>query len=200
MAKVEILTRGQQLLKEKLSSMSQDTQAAYENGESQFIDSDYFKRVEITGKSSVMELLDNDDARKDGFTNISKQKINSGENLAIERIGIRVASVVADTFTAGTAKYLPVADITDGAVINAELELTIKQKKVFRGPISLFNEQIKAGSQAMWLTLDAPKLVTDQDEIQARVYFPNGAAVDATSSKKSFLELVLGGPTLNSTR
>lgn len=196
----KILTRGQELLVKKLADMSQDTQAAYEAGEAQMIDSAYFKRMDITGKSNSVELLDNDDARVDGVTNISKQKINQGENLAVERIGIRLASIVADTVTDGTAIYKPVAESTDGAAVNCEIELRIAQKRVFRGPISLFNEEKENGGAKMWYTLKAPKLITDQDEIDARLYVPKGAAIDSTSSKKSFIELILEGPVLNSKR
>lgn len=191
-----ILTRGQKLLVEKLGDMSQDTQAAFEAGKVQMIDSVYFKRYEITGKSNLVDILDNDDARVDGITNISKQKINSGENLAVERIGVRLASIVADSVTAGTAVYKPVAESTDGAAVNAEIELLISQKRVCRVPLSVFNEE-KNNGQKYWFTLDAPKLITDADEIQARIYVPKGAAIDATSSKKSFIELFLNGPVLN---
>lgn len=192
-----IITKGQEILKQKLGKMSQDTQNAYAEGMAQFIDSVYFKRAEITGKSSLVDLLLNGDDRKDGYTNISKQKINQGENLAIERIGVQVASIVADTYTAGTAVYTDVKSSTDGALKNAEIELFIKQKKVVRIPLSHFNEQIKAGSEAIWFTLDAPKLVTDQDELQIRLYVPEGANIDSTASKKSFIEVSLAGPVLN---
>lgn len=192
-----LLTKGQEILKQKLGKMSQDTQNAFANGDANIVDSVYFKRAEITGKSSLVDLLLNGDDRKDGITNISKQKINQGENLAVERIGVMVASIVADTKTAGTAEYTDVKTATDGALKNAELELLIKQKKVVRVPLSHFNEEIKAGSQAIWFTLDAPKLVTDQDEIQFRLYVPEGANIDATSSKKSFIEVSIAGSTLN---
>lgn len=193
----EIITKGQALLKAKLGKMSQDTQSAYAEGSAQLIDTVYFKRYEITGKSSMVDLLENDDARKDGFTNISKQKINQGENLAVERIGVRVASIVDSAKNAGTAPYTDVKSATDSVLKNAEIELLIKQKKVFRAPLALFSEQIKAGSDAIYFTLDAPKLVTDQDEVQVRLYVPSGASIDATSSKKSFIEVSLCGPTLN---
>lgn len=193
----DIITKGQELLKKKLGNMSQDSQAAYESGAAQFIDGVYFKRAEITGKSSLVDLLLNGDDRKDGFTNISKQRINQGENIAVERIGVKVASIVADTFTAGTAVYTDVKTSTDGALKNAEIELLIKQKKVVRIPLDHFNEQIKAGSEAYWFTLDAPKLVTDQDELQLRLYVPEDANIDATSSKKTFIEVSLAGPVLN---
>lgn len=197
MANNNIITRGQELLKKKLFNMSQDTQAAFESGAAQFIDGVYFKRAEVTGKSSLVDLLLNGDDRKDGYTNISKQRINQGENIAVERIGVQVASIVADTFTAGTATYTDVKTSTDGALKNAEIELLIKQKKVVRIPLSHFNEEIKAGSSAMWFTLDAPKLITDQDEIQLRLYVPEGANIDSTASKKSFIEISLAGPVLN---
>ncbi len=197
MEKVNILTRGQMLLLDKLGNMSQDTQNAYTAGAVQMIDSAYFKRMEVTGKSNSVEILDNDDARVDGVTNISKQKINQGENLAVERIGVKLASIVADTVTPGTAIYKPVSESTDGAAVNAEIELRIAQKRVFRGPLSLFNEEKGEGSEKMWFTLTAPKLVTDADEISVQLYVPKGAAIDATSSKKSFIEVVLDGPCLN---
>ncbi len=193
----EIITKGQALLKAKIGKMSQDTQSAYQNKEAVFTDTVYFKRAEITGKSSQVSLLLNGDDRKDGYTNIKSQKIAQGENLALERIGVMVASVVADTFTAGTANYTPVKGSTDGALKNAELEISIKQKKVVRLPLSHFNEQLKAGSEPFWYTLDAPKLITDQDEIQACLYVPDGANIDKSASKKTFIEVSFGGSTLN---
>lgn len=190
-------TRTQSILLAKVADMSADTKAAVDNGNITLQDAYYFKRYEITGAASILEVLKNDDAIKDGFCNISKQKIDQGDNLLLSRLSVRVAASTDSGATAGTVKYSKVQDSTDAAVINAELELYVKQMKVFSAPLSEFTQEQKdVHSMACNINLSAPKLITDADQIQVRLKFPDGASVSTASSTKTFVEVALCGDSL----
>ncbi len=194
MSKNSTFTRTQAILLAKVAEMSQDTKAAAENGLITIEDGLYFKRADISGKSNMFDVLKNDDSIKEGFCNISKQKIDQGKNLAIDRISVMIATTTTSGATAGTVKYGKVLDSNDPAVTNAELEIFIKKVRVFSAPLSQFTQEIKDGhSLGTNINLDAPKLVTDADELQFRVKFPDGAVVDTTSSAKTFIEVLIAG-------
>lgn len=189
-----IYTRTQSILLAKVAEMSQDTKAAVENGMVTVEDGLYFKRADISGKSNMFNVLKNDDSVLEGICNISKQKIEQGKNLAIDRISVMIATTTTSGATAGTVKYGKVLDSNDPAVTNAELEIFSKQVKIFSAPLSQFTQEIAGGhGLGTNINLSAPKLVTDADELQFRVKFPDGAVVDTTSSAKTFIEVLIAG-------
>lgn len=193
-------TNPQKLLLNKIGSMSTDVQQAYAEGKVNLSEGSYFKRTEITGISGLFNILKNDDSLIDGVCNISKQKIEQGANLALSRISVKVASMVATTTAAGSASYTDIASSTDGVLRNTEIEILCKQKRLLRLPLSEFNQVVGQDSAKVWVNLAAPKLITDQDDIQVRLYVPESLAVatqDASgNASKTFIEVVLGGAVL----
>lgn len=189
-----IYTRVQSILLAKIGDMSEDTKVAAENGSINLEDQIYFKRVDISGKASLFNVLKNDDSIEDGICNISKQKIDQGSNIAVSAISIKVAATTESGAAAGSVIYKPVAESTDAAVQNAEFELWVKQTKVFSAPLSEFSQEIACGhSMASYYNLNAPKLITDTDEIQCRLKFPEGSTVSTASSNKTFVEVLISG-------
>ncbi len=192
-----LLTRAQEFLRLKLNQLSPAMQEDFNNGNLNFSDSVYYKRYEITGAGGLLDLLYNDDAIKDGFTNISKQKIKQGCAIMIDRITVRVGYVVASNTTANAAQinYLPVSQIgtVDPIVSNCELEIDVAQLNIFQAPINSFNqESVGINGEKDGIILTAPKLITDAEEMQFRLHVPQGLTIAGTTNRY-FIEVALRG-------
>ena len=194
---ISLLTRAQKFLWLKLAELSPAMQEDYKNKNLNFSDSVYYKRYEITGAGGLLDLLYNDDAIKDGFTNISKQKIKQGCAIMIDRITVRVGYVVASNTTANVAQinYLPVSQIgtVDPIVSNCELEIDVAQLNIFQAPINSFNqESVGINGEKDGIILTAPKLITDAEEMQFRLHVPQGLTIAGTTNRY-FVEVALRG-------
>lgn len=191
-----LLTRAQELLKLKMGELSPAMQQDFKNGLLNFSDSVYYKRYEITGAGGLLDLLYNDDAIKDGFTNISKQKIKQGCAIMIDRITTRIGYVATGgSETPAQINYLPVESIgtVDPIVANCELEIDVAQLNIFQAPINSFNQESVAINGAKdGIILTAPKLITDSQEMQFRLHVPQGLTISGTTNRY-FIEVALRG-------
>lgn len=191
-----LLTRAQELLKLKLGELSPAMQLDFKEGNLNFSDSVYYKRFEITGAGGLLDILYNDDAIKDGFTNISKQKIKQGCAIMIDRITTRIGYVAAGgSETPAQINYLPVASIgtVDPIVANCELEIDVAQLNIFQAPINSFcQESVAINGEKDGIILTAPKLITDSQEMQFRLHVPQGLTISGTTNRY-FIEVALRG-------
>lgn len=191
-----LLTRAQELLKLKMGELSPAMQQDYKNGLLNFSDSVYYKRYEITGAGGLLDLLYNDDAIKDGYCNISKQKIKQGCAIMIDRITTRIGYVATGgSETPAEINYLPVANIgtVDPIVANCELEIDVAQLNIFQAPINSFNqESVAINGEKDGIILTAPKLITDSQEMQFRLHVPQGLTISGTTNRY-FIEVALRG-------
>lgn len=191
-----LLTRAQELLKLKLGEFSPAMQLDFKEGNLNFSDSVYYKRYEITGAGGLLDILYNDDAITDGYTNISKQKIKQGCAIMIDRITTRIGYVAAGgSETAAQINYLPVANIgtVDPIVANCELEIDIAQLNIFQAPINSFcQESVAINGEKDGIILTAPKLITDSQEMQFRLHVPKGLSISGTTNRY-FIEVALRG-------
>lgn len=192
-----LLTRAQEFLKLKMGELSPAMQEDFAKGNLNFSDSVYYKRYEITGAGGLLDLLYNDDAIKDGYTNISKQKIKQGCAIMIDRITARVGYTAATntTYTAANINFLPVANIgtVDPIIANCELEIDVAQLNIFQAPINSFNqESVGINGDKDGIILTAPKLITDSQEMQFRLHVPQGSTISGTTNRY-FIEVALRG-------
>lgn len=192
-----LLTRAQELLRLKLPQLSPAMQKEFEAGNLNFSDSVYYKRYEITGAGGLLDLLYNDDAIKDGYTNISKQKIKQGCAIMVDRITARIGYTAATntTYTAANINFLPVANIgtVDPIITNCELEIDVAQLNIFQSPINSFcQESVGINGEKDGIILTAPKLITDAQEMQFRLHVPQGATISGTTNRY-FIEVALRG-------
>ena len=192
-----LLTRAQELLRLKLPQLSPAMQEDFAKGNLNFSDSVYYMRYEITGAGGLLDLLHNDDAIKDGFTNISKQKIKQGCAIMIDRITARIGYTAATntTYTAANINFLPVAQIgtVDPIISNCELEIDVAQLNIFQAPINSFNqESVGINGEKDGIILTAPKLITDSQELQFRLHVPQGSTIVGTTNRY-FMEVALRG-------
>lgn len=191
-----LLTRTQELLRLKMGELSPSMQQDYKNGLLNFSDSVYYKRYEITGAGGLLDLLYNDDAIRDGFGNISKQKVKQGCAIMIDRITTRVGYVATGgNETAAQINYLPVASIgtVDPIVANCELEIDVAQLNIFQAPINSFNqESVAINGEKDGIILTAPKLITDSQEMQFRLHVPQSLTISGTTNRY-FIEVALRG-------
>lgn len=191
-----LLTRAQELLKLKMGELSPAMQLDFKEGNLNFSDSVYYKRYEITGAGGLLDILYNDDAIQDGYTNISKQKIKQGCAIMIDRITTRIGYVATGgSETAAQINYLPVANIgtVDPIVANCELEIDIAQLNIFQAPINSFcQESVAINGEKDGIILTAPKLITDSQEMQFRLHVPKGLTISGTTNRY-FIEVALRG-------
>lgn len=191
-----LLTRAQELLKLKMGELSPAMQQDYKNGLLNFSDSVYYKRYEITGAGGLLDLLYNDDSIRDGFCNISKQKIKQGCAIMIDRITARIGYVATGgSETAAQINYLPVADIgtVDPIIANCELEIDVAQLNIFQAPINSFcQESVAINGEKDGIILTAPKLITDSQEMQFRLHVPQSLTISGTTNRY-FIEVALRG-------
>ena len=190
-------TRNQLLLAKKISSMSATMQDAAANGELKYSDGYYFKRFPLpTGASGMQDILLNDDAQKDGYCSISKQKIQQGCAFMCGRLTFKVFAVATASLNgadAGSVSYGTVAAATTVPVLqNAELEVTVNGVRQFMAPVNAFNQETEAAnSDKDGINLSAPFFVNDEQLLQYRLHLPQGKSID--SSLSVFVEVAMYG-------
>lgn len=192
----QLLTRAQELLRLKVGEMSPAMQEDFAKGNLNFSDSVYYKRYEVTGAGGLLDILLNDDAIRDGFCNISKQKIKQGCTIMVDRITVRGGYVAAGgSQTAADINFLPIADIATVSPVfaNCELEIDVAQLNIFQAPINSFcQESIGVNGAKDGIILTAPKMITDSQEIQFRLHVPQSNTIDGTTNR-FFIEVALRG-------
>lgn len=194
---MDINTRSQVLLAKYIGKMSASMQEAAANGELKYTDGYYFKRVALpTGASGLQDLLLNDDAQKDGYCSISKQKINQGCAFMADRFTFKVYAVATESLNGadqGTVTYGTVASATTvPALQNAELEFTVNGGRQFICPVNAFNhETTNANSDKDGINVSAPCFINDEQLMQFRLHLPQGKSIPATLSV--FVEVCMYG-------
>ena len=197
MAKVNLNTRSQLLLAQKVGSMSASMQEAAQNNQLQYADGYYYKRFALpTSASGLQDILLNDDAQRDGFCSISKQKINQGCAFCADRFTFKVFAVATASLNgadAGSVSYGTVAAATTVPVLqNAELEMTVNGVRQWIAPVNAFNhETIDANSDKDGINVSAPVFINDEQLIQFRLHLPQSKSIDSTLSV--FVEVVMYG-------
>ena len=191
-----LLTRPQELLRLKIGEMSPAMQEDFHKRNLNFSDSVYYKRYEVTGAGGLLDLLYNDDAIKDGFTNISKQKIKQGCAIMVNRITCRAGYVATGgSETVAQIVYLPISQIAtiEPVLACCELEIDVAQLNIFQAPINSFNqESVAINGEKDGIILTAPKMITDSQEMQFRLHVPQGLTIPTTTNRY-FLEVALRG-------
>ena len=193
----KFFTRDQALLLASVMKLSPGMIKDFKNGNLNLSDSVYYKRYEITGAGGLLDLLYNDDAIKDGYCNLSKQKIKQGCAFMLSRITARIGYTAATntTYTAANINYLPVANIgtVDPIVSNCELELDLAQQNIFQSPLNSFcQESVGINGEKDGIILTAPKLIQDSQELQMRLHVPQGSTILGTTNRY-FIEVALRG-------
>lgn len=197
MATKPLLTRTQEFIKLKIGELSPAMQADFQNGNLNFSDSVYFKRYEVTNAGGLLDLLYNDDSIKDGFCNISKQKIRQGCAIMIDRITVRAGYTAATntSYNAANIVYLPISQIasTEPVLANSEIEIDVAQLNIFQAPVNSFNQEaVGVNGEKDGIILTAPKLITDAQELQFRWHVPQGMNISGTTNRW-FVEVALRG-------
>lgn len=191
-------TRNQKLLARKISQMSASMQEAAANNELKYSDGYYYKRAQLpTGASGMQDILLNDDAQRDGYCSISKQKIQQGCAFMCGRLTFKIYAVatasLASGADAGTVTYGTVAAATLVPALQcAELEVTVNGVRQFMAPVNAFNQETEAAnSDKDGINLSAPFFVNDEQLLQYRLHLPQGKAID--SSVSVFVEVAMYG-------
>lgn len=197
MAKVNLNTRSQLLLAQKIGLMSASMQEAANNNQLQYTDGYYFKRFPLpTAASGLQDILLNDDSQKDGFCSISKQKINQGCAFMADRFTFKIFAVATASLNGadeGSVTYGTVAAATTVPVLqNAELEMTVNGVRQWIAPVNAFNHETPdANSDKDGINVSAPVFINDEQLIQFRLHLPQGKSIDNTLSV--FVEVVMYG-------
>lgn len=186
---VNVNTRSQILLAGYVSKMSASMQEAYQKKQLKFSDGYYFKRFKLpVSASGLQNLLLNDDAQKDGFCSISKQKIDQGCAFMADRFTVKIG--IVDTSASGAPTYAQVSEgeieyqtvdtvaSTVPALACAELEFTVNGVTQWTSPINAFNhETLWANSDKDGINVSAPCFVNDEQLMQFRLKLPQGLSI-----------------------
>lgn len=190
-------SRTQRLLASYMPKMSATMQAAGREGRLQYSDSYYFKRVALPASANGMQdLLLNDDAQKDGYCTISKQKIDQGCAMMVDRVTFKAFAIATSSLAGadeGSVSYTDIASLTSvPALQDAELEFTVNGKRMWKAPVNAFNhETTNSNSAKDGINLVAPCFVNDEQLLQFRLHLPQGKSIDATLSV--FVEVCMFG-------
>lgn len=194
---METSTRTQYLLAEYLPFMSASMQVASKEGRLKYSDGYYFKRVALpVGANGLQNLLLNDDALKDGYCSISKQKIDQGCAFMADRFTFKVYAVATASLGGadeGSVPYGTVAAATTVPELQcAELEMTINGVRQWKAPVNAFNhETIASNSDKDGINVTSPCFVNDEQLMQFRLYLPQNKSLD--SSLSVFVEVCMYG-------
>lgn len=193
MAEINLNTRSQLLLASYIGKMSASMQEAAANGQLKYTDGYYFKRFKLpVSASGLQNLLLNDDAQKDGFCSISKQKINTGCAFMADRFTIRVGYVDGSASGApayaevseGAVEYKPVSEVAASvpALAAAEVEFTVNGVTQWTAPLNAFNhETVNANSDKDGINVTAPCFINDEQLMQYRLKLPQGISMPGTA-------------------
>jgi hypothetical protein len=186
--------KGQTLLFHKVKSLSTDTQRAIKNGTQKFKDGLFYIRREITGKSGIVQLFEAKVDKEDGITNFEKGRLPQSVNLMLNRLSIQLAQ--APSIDAKTGKYAPLTALSDPAVVNGEVEVTVGNRSILRVPINEFMHPAKdtQNSPKNSFNLNAPELIKEGEDIQVELHLVG--IPDNTNSNKTFIEVKFAGDAL----
>lgn len=195
---INLNTRTQLLLASFIGKMSASMQVAADEGKLKYSDALYYKRFALpAGASGLQDLLLNDDSQKDGYCNISKQKISQGAAFMADRFTFKVYTVATSSLPAGadegSVAYGTVAAATAVPILQAaELEMTVNGERQFMLPVNAFNhESVASDSDKDGINVTAPIFVNDEVLLQFRLHLPQGKAIAATQTV--FVEVAMYG-------
>ena len=175
------LTKGQGLLYAQASNLELETRKNWDAGRISFTDAEKYIRKDISLGAGMVDLFEDSVAKEVGTTNISKGRLDDGENLMLERV--EVSFDRGTGITTKTADFAPVDNTVDNALFNGELEIISGGKTIIRIPLNSFNIPRELGCPANGFNLKSPKLIKEKEEIQARIHFPSGIAMTSGSDK-----------------
>lgn len=195
---INLNTRTQLLLATFIDKMSASMQVAADEKKLKYSDALYYKRFALpTGASGLQDLLLNDDSQKDGYCNISKQKISQGAAFMADRFTVKVYTVATSSLPAGadegSVTYGTVAAATAVPELQcAELEMTVNGERQFMLPLNAFNhETVASNSDKDGFNVTAPIFVNDEVLLQFRLHLPQGKSIAATQTV--FVEVCMYG-------
>lgn len=168
----KFMTKDQALLAANASKLSQEIQKRWAEGRVRYYDPIKYVRKVITSANGIVEIFTDALDKVVGITNISKGKLDEGEAMNIRRIELMYDNGAG--ITEKTADFAPLAATDDNAVLNGEVELKISGLTVLKLPANSFTQPDRTvqGSQANGVNLNAPIPVSDKDDIQILMHFP----------------------------
>ncbi len=182
------LTKGQSLIIKQAENLELETRKNWNAGRVSFTDAEKYIRRDISLSAGMVDMFEDSVSKEVGVTNVSKGRLEDGENLMLERIEVNYDRGTG--ITTKTADFAPVTNTDDNALYNGELEVMSGGKSIVRIPVSSFCVPKTQGSPANGFNLKAPKLIKEKEEIQVRIHF---AGTMNTGSDKDIIEVKLIG-------
>jgi hypothetical protein len=206
--KESILSPGQRFLIAESGRLDRQSQLDIAARKSRFELMDIYFRRELTGSGGIFEVNKPNDNMIVGIQNIQSNKLEPGQNMALESIklaygysadgggqittpaGILYTNAL-DAETAGTA---PLA--IPAALLNGEIEVRIEGNKVVRLPIKkFFRESFSVGVGTEGMTdvvkFNTPILWKENTPILCQIHYAQG--LNLPTGGKHFLEVRLMG-------
>lgn len=199
MAQENLYTRTQKYLVGKGKELTPEIKQLMEGGNIKFYDDPYFIRKTIAG-GGIINILESSDYQQDGKTNIQQQYLPNNTQMAVDRIELGIAELQTGTTLLDLVYKAYNDTIADAAIANAEIELTLDDKTVFRAPVNKFVDGVEnvASSRNNGVNLNAPILISDKNKIGLLFHTPQGKTLATNAGDLNGVEVTLRGASLRS--
>lgn len=154
-----------------------------------------YVRRQITGLNGVYRLIEADNIKTKGITNIDKNRLPEGDNIAVEAIWIAEGNHATATDPKNITNYTNVASSVQAEFRHAELVITQDSKEKLRLPISsmLAPAANTNGSKkdVAYHIKDNPLVLIENVPFEINIEFPAAMAAFSTSTNKFHVEVEL---------
>jgi hypothetical protein len=187
-----VLTPAHKLLIAKSNELEPSTLKKWENNGIEFFDAVKYVRKDVSLLAGSIDIFTDSLDKEPGITNFTKARLDSNENLMLERIELNYDRGTG--ITTKTADLAPIVSSDDNAIFNGEVEIQVGGKTIAKIPVSSFSDAPK-GQNAVekkcnGFNLSSPKLIKEGEEIQIRLIT---VGTIASSSDKDIIEFKLLG-------
>lgn len=186
------LTKGQKFIAKKAKQLDANTRDLLAKGEMRYTDGDFYHRSKISASSNIENLIESTNEKIVGVSNIDKNRLPAGENLALQHLGVRYAEAATGTDIAAVTGWTTDKASVPAALLNAELTIVQDQKTLVRLPVARFFSEAKSeklnGVEDV-CELNSIQLIKADTPITAQIEYAEGQSVAAASGNDAFIEV-----------
>ncbi len=189
-----ILTKGHKILLAKAGLLPPETAAALKQGALKMTDANLYLRVNVTGKSGILKLIDETTIKQVGITNFDGNTLSKFVNQVVEKLRAGYATHATET-DPSKMKYTTKYGDVDTAILNSVVTIKLNEAPILEVPTArLFSEEVSRGAIGSGFDayiIDNPPILIEEMKISLEIEFPKTGTVNATA--QHFLELYLQG-------
>lgn len=193
---------GLEVLKRQVGNLNPKTREDIAQGKNWARDYTLYVRRQITGRDGVYRLIEANNSKELGITNIDKDRLPEGEDIGIEAIAIRQGSHATETDPKAIANYTAVMSSFECELRNAEIVIMQDTKEILRLPVSSIlsgaTNTIGSNKDTAYRLGDNAFVLFANKAFQINLEFPEAVATTSASASKFHVEIELYGKQLSS--